>query len=1043
MKSFILFWFLIVSEVCTNCLCKANSRRVMCDENERVALLQFKHDLIDDTNRLSSWNSANIDCCRWAGIVCDNITAHVQEIHLRGPDPELEEASTQTLGGKINPSLLSLKQLKYLDLSCNDFGTTEIPSFIGSLQNLRYLNLSMSQFYGRVPQQLGNLSKLAVLDLRNGPWLSNVQVNSLHWLSSLPLLQRLDMSGYDLSGASDWLQVINTLPSLVELHLSSCNLSEIPDRLTTVKFTSLTILDLSYNIFDTLMPGWIFSLTKLVSLDLTRCLFHGPVPGNFGGFHNMTDLKIVHVSENDFMNSSSVLRGLLSVTGLVSLDISTSNLSTSILGRLQNMPYLVSIDLSQNQITETLPDSFGTLCNLRYVDLRANYFIGSVSGLLDNLCECNSPKLEYFAVSANRLSGHLPVRLGHLRNLTTLDLAFNYISGVIPDSIGRLSNLKELILNVNSMYGLLPDSMGNLTSLNWLEISFNNFNGTLPESVGQLGKLTYLSVHHNSLTGVLTEDHFANLTALDTLWAGANMLTLELSVRNWVPPFQLTRLRIGSWKLGPRFPSWLRSQRNLMNLDIADAGISDTVPSWFWISFPVVSFLNMSHNNIRGMLIGDLILAPEAVVDLSDNQFEGPLPGKFNEADIVLLDVSNNNLSGSLEQFLCPSLENKRKLQVLDLANNNLSGVIPDCWTNWQALSVVNFENNNLSGQLPQSVGSLSSLQSFNIRNNKLSGKLPASLLNLKSLQIIELAENDFTGSIPLLIDGEETKLKLVSLRSNKLEGEIPDELCRLTSIQILDLAHNNLSGTLPTCFHNFSIMSGRQKSSAIVLYDLPFQVQLLGSASLVTKGREFEYNTILYLVTTLDLSGNKLTGPIPGELMGLLGLRWLNLSGNHLTGRIPEAIGEMALLESLDLSVNELDGRIPSSMSRLTTLNWLNLSSNKLTGEIPTSTQLQSFNESSFMANTLCGPPLAELCNKKRVSPGDSDGVNDDDESDGVKWGLIISIVVGFIIGFWGVVAPLIASSVWRSAYFYFLYKVWFKIRLACQKKFFRMQPN
>lgn len=1040
-----LFWLLIVSALCIDCLCKANTKRVMCDENERVALLQFKHDLIDDTNRLSSWNSANVDCCRWAGIVCDNFTGHIQELHLRGPDPELEEASTQMLAGKINPSLLSLKQLKYLDLSCNDFGTSEIPSFIGSLRNLRYLNLSMSQFYGRVPQQLGNLSKLAVLDLRKGRWLSNDQVNSLHWLSSLPLLQRLDMSGYDLSGASDWLQVINTLPSLVELHLSSCNLSQIPNHLTTVNFTSsLTILDLSYNIFDTLMPGWIFSLTKLVSLDLTRCLFHGPV--NVGGFHNMTDLKVVHVSENDFMNSSSVLKGLLSVTGLVSLDISTSNLSTSILGSLQNMTSLVSIDLSQNQITETLPDSFATLCNLRYVDLRANYFIGSVSGLLDNLCECNSPKLEYFALSANLVSGRLPDRLGHLRNLATLDLAFNYISGVIPDSLGRLSNLKELMLNVNSLSGPIPDSIGNLTSLARLEISFNNFNGTLPESVGQLGKLTYLSVHHNSLTGVLTEDHFANLTLLKTLWADANMFALELSADNWVPPFQLDILRIGSWKLGPNFPSWLRSQRNLMNLDIANAGISGIVPSWFWVSFPDISFLNMSHNNIRGTLIGDLIVAPNAVVDLSDNQFEGPLPGEFNEADIVLLDVSNNNLSGSLEQFLCPSLENERQLQVLDLANNNLSGVIPDCWTNWQSLSVVNFENNNLSGELPKSVGNLSSLQSFNIRNNKLSGKLPASLLNLKSLQIIELAENEFTGRIPLLIDGEETRLKLVSLRSNKLEGEIPDELCRLTSIQILDLAHNNLSGALPTCFHNFSIMSGRQNSSAIVLYDLPFQVQVLGSASLVTKGREFEYSTILYLVTTLDLSGNKFTGPIPRELMGLLGLRWLNLSGNHLTGRIPEAIGEMALLESLDLSVNQLDGRIPSSMSRLTTLSWLNLSSNKLTGEIPTSTQLQSFNESSFMANTLCGPPLAEVCNKKRVSPGDSDGVNDDDdddESDGVKWGFIISIVVGFITGFWAVVAPLIACKVWRSAYFYFLYKVWFKIRLACHKKFFSMQPN
>nr|XP_043639043.1 receptor-like protein EIX2 [Erigeron canadensis] len=1002
-------------------------------KNERQALLQFKHDIIDVADRLSSWNNANTDCCRWSGIVCDNFTGHVQELHLRGPDPELEDASTQVLGGNIDPSLLLLKQLKHLDLSCNDFQATEIPSFIGSLRNLRYLNLSKSQFYGQIPPQIGNLSRLVVLDLGNGPWLTNVPVNSLHWLSGLPLLQYLGMSGYDLSSASDWLQEINTLPSLVELHLSSCNLTRVPHNLTKVNITSLTVLDLSYNIFDSLMPTWIFSLTKLVSLDLTRCLFHGPVSERVSGFHNMTELKIVHVSENDFMNSTSVLSGLLSVTSLVSIDISTCNLSFSILGGLQNMASLVSIDISQNQIKEVLPNSFGNLCNLRYVDLRANYFNGSVSELLNNFCECSSPKLEYLALTANILSGHLPDRLGKLQNLVTLDLAFNYISGTVPDSLGRLSFLKELMLNVNSLSGQLPDTIGYLTSLEWLEISFNNFTGRLPVTIGKLWNLKYLSVHHNLLTGDVTEDHFANLTALNNIWAEANMLMLKLSDSKWVPPFKLDVLRIGSWNLGPRFPSWLQSQGNLTELDIANTGISDIMPSWFWSTFSNIVFLNISHNKVQGMLVGDIrILARNAVVDLSHNHFEGPIPDNFNQADFALLDLSSNNLSGSLEQLLCSSLGD-RQLQVLDLANNNLSGVIPDCWMKWQALSLANFQNNNLSGRIPQSVGNLSSLQSFNIRSNKLSGNIPASLLNSKSLQIIELAENEFTGSIPSLIEGEETKLRLLSLRSNKLEGEIPDELCRLTSIQILDLAHNNLSGTVPTCFSNFSIMSGRQQSSAIVLYDVPFQVQVLGSASLVTKGRVFEYSTILYLVTTLDLSGNKLSGPIPRELMDLVGLRYMNLSENHLTGRIPDEIGRMTLLESLDLSVNQIDGRIPWSMSRLTALNSLNFSFNKLTGEIPTSTQLQSLNGSSFMGNTLCGLPLAESCNKKRVAPD----VNTRDFSDGQEWGFIISIVIGFVIGFWAVIAPLIASKVWRSAYFNYLCKGWSKICVACCKHF------
>lgn len=145
MNCFTFFSLLIISIVFNSCWCDGNPRLVSCFEDERLALFQFKHDLIDDAKQLFSWSSENIDYCGSAGIVCDNFTGHVLELHLQGPDPDLEEASTQMLRGNINPSLLLLKQLKYLDLSCNNFSHIQIPSFIGSLENLRYLNLSMSQ----------------------------------------------------------------------------------------------------------------------------------------------------------------------------------------------------------------------------------------------------------------------------------------------------------------------------------------------------------------------------------------------------------------------------------------------------------------------------------------------------------------------------------------------------------------------------------------------------------------------------------------------------------------------------------------------------------------------------------------------------------------------------------------------------------------------------------------------------------------------------------------------------------------------------------
>ncbi|KAM0042964.1 putative endo-polygalacturonase [Helianthus debilis subsp. tardiflorus] len=213
-------WFLIVSSLCTLCFCNQNSDHVPCIATEPLVLTQLKNNLIDHTNRLSSW--VGKDCCSWSGVVCNNITGNVQEIHLRGPDDgfhghchgpydtddELEEASKQMLGGTISPSVTKLLQLMYFNLSCNDFGLIPIPSFFGSFQSLRYLNISKSQFSGEIPHQLGNLSTLRVLDLHDFPnLLGNLHSKSLKWLKDLKDLQHLDMGGMDLGNASDWFQV--------------------------------------------------------------------------------------------------------------------------------------------------------------------------------------------------------------------------------------------------------------------------------------------------------------------------------------------------------------------------------------------------------------------------------------------------------------------------------------------------------------------------------------------------------------------------------------------------------------------------------------------------------------------------------------------------------------------------------------------------------------------------------------------------------------------------------------------------------------------
>ncbi|KAF7149925.1 hypothetical protein RHSIM_Rhsim02G0186100 [Rhododendron simsii] len=937
-------------------------------------------------------------------VVCDNTTGHVLELHLRNPIPvdgwdNWAEHENSTLGGEINPSLLSLKQLRFLDLSGNDFGRIPIPSFIRSLASLEYLNLCNARFGGTIPHQLGNVSTLRFLCLggyneldymRPGGNELDVKGGGLQWLPLLPHLEHLVLRSVDLIKVPDWLQVINKLTSLVELNLACCRLPNIPP-LPSVNFTSLVVLDLSGNFLGPVMPRWIFSLSNLISLDLAWCDLVG-IPE---GLQNLTSLVTLDVS---YSHLKSLPASLFRMSSLVRLYLRYA---------LNN--YLVRHDREYAVEAPFPVVLIPNMTSLGYLNLPFNDLKCRLPSWLYSFSH-----LEYLDMSDNELQGGISHEIGNLTSVVTLALSYNKLESELPNTIGNLASVVTLDLSYNKLGGRLPNSIGNLCNLSFIDISYNKIGGELLKSSSKYSSyaLEKMFLQENQLSGeipdelgqfecMVSEVHFTNLVNLTKFSAHGNRLTLNVSP-DWIPPFQLELLDLGSWHLGPKFPAWLKSQKSLDNLDISNTGISDRIPSWLWNMSSALRFLSVSHNLIYGEIayIGMLKIA---YIYLNSNHFNGSLPRLFSSSSILELDLSNNSFSGGISDFLC--VNDTKYSTVLHLGENLLSGEIPDCCMIWPSLSILDLGNNFFTGNIPSSMEQLVSLKSLQLRNNDLSGEITWSLQNCTGLMVLDLSENEFTGSIPTWMGESLSRLMILTLRSNKMKGVIPLELCRLASLQILDLAQNNIFGAIPRCIKNFTAMAVNLNSSSpigntyshgdFIIYGY------MENELLMMKGNMYRYDKILELVAIMDLSDNNLTGRIPEELTSLVGLISLNMSRNHLRGVIPKKIGSMGQLGALDLSRNQLYGEIPPSVSNLTFLSYLDLSFNNLSGRLPSSTQLQGFIASSFVGNKLCGLPLTKNCSVDhgKTTPGADNEGDDIGDGSGVDW-FYVFMAIGFAAG-------------------------------------------
>lgn len=959
-----------------------------CHAHEKEAFIKFKSGLNDPYNMLHSWDLGE-DCCTWRGVACDNQTGYVLGLSLT-PSTFINESEidywSKYLSGRLDPSLLELKHLQWLDLSRNSFDGIQIPKFFGSFSNLKYLNLSDSGFIGPIPKELGNLSKLEHLDLSNFLYKYRLSTDSLQWLKGMPLLRELSMINSNLSQLSgnDWIDVLNNLPTLQTLSLISSILPAIPAPSSSVNLTSLKVLQLSLNFINSEIPPWLTNISNLEILDLSENLFYGSLPR---GFSELLHLESLSLPENNVTDDcSEVLKG--------------------------SWPSLRVLDLSQNTIYGELPAWVSKPCN--------------------KLC-CNPETIPNCNASAP------------LSQLKVLYLWRNKLQGSIPKWVGKIKSLEELNLGLNKLSGSIPVEIGQLSSLRSLSLESNLLNGSIPPSTWSLSRLEFLQLSNNSLEGVIDDSKLEQLKNLTYLDLSSNPLLLLRLPNDWVPPFQLNFLDLDNLKLGPHIPRWIETQRSLFSLHLSNTFINGVLPSWFWpfISNSSIGTLDLSLNMIKGRLPNTLSTNGKIpVIDLSFNQFSGPIP--HINRPVFKLDLSNNQLSGPIDPLfnttfwafgiysiagnqisgkIPESICQIGFFGTLDLSRNHLNGGIPASLGNCTYIEILDLSENFLVGEVPRSLNMLANLRSLHLGRNMLSGTIPL-LTNCSNLDVLDLGYNYLSGGISHAIE-RLGSVRILRLQANMFTGKLPSNMSHMVSLQILDLAENKLSGSIPRSIGELLEMT-QNHNSVNNLYDYgrPWEFRELETlhnsrpekSLLSLNGHAIEYDMNLYLVVGINFSSNGLGGEIPQELMRLKRLLFLDLSRNHFTGEIPKNIHELQYLENLDLSNNQFRGEIPPSLSELTFLVKLNLSYNQLQGRIPTGNQLQNMNDSSIYAGNLdlCGAPLPKQCSSNKtveVEQGRQNGM----------LGFYMSMALGVVVGFWGSCGLLIFKPSMRILYFKF----------------------
>ncbi|TKY47887.1 Receptor protein 12 [Spatholobus suberectus] len=575
-------------------------------------------------------------------------------------------------------------------------------------------------------------------------------------------------------------------PSLIELRLASCRLTNISPSMKYANFSALVTIDLSGNHFFSELPYWLFNLTSISNIDLSFNLLQGPIPKSLLSLRNLKSLRL-----NDNEINGSIPEWLGQHEQLQYLGLSENMFHGSIPSSIGNLSSLVDLSISSSLLSGNLPTSLGQLLNLKSLSIGGE----SLSGVLYENHFSNLSNLEALVLSAPiafdlashwippfqlkgiilsnaNLGPKFPEWIYSQQSLVYLEVPNSSISSVNGDIFWRfVANITQLNLSRNT----ISADLTNITlNSELIFMDHNNFTGGLPHISANV---IYLDLSHNSFFGPISPlfcHKLGRVNSLDYMDISFNLLTGGIP-DCWEYWKGLSFLFMGSNVLTGEVPPSMASFIDLIILDLSNNSLSGNF-SLDLSNVKNLEFINLKENNFSGTVPTKMPHGMEVML-LGSNQFEGNIPPQLcNLSSLVQLDLFQNKLSGPIPPCISdiPSLGGAQTtihypfqinlytkgqrlefrdyglLRTLDLSWNNLSGEIPPQVFSLVQLHTLNLSRNHFTGKISREIGSMKNLESLDLSSNKLNGEIPVSISSLSFLSFLNLSYNDFSGQIPL-----------------------------------------------------------------------------------------------------------------------------------------------------------------------------------------------------------------------------------------------------------------------------------------------------